>query len=267
MKKITVWLVSILSLALVMVLPAQAAEFHLVADGADLLTDAEYIELNELAQDITDEYQCEMSIVIFEDVGDDDVEAAAKAFYQEYDYGYGMDKSGLMLFIGMAERDFILYAHGDGEKAFTDYGKETLEDDYLIPLLGEDKYYDAFLSYLKQTDVLLEMAQSGTPLDRGADEASVEGNTTSSFWIKLAVTILVPLLIAGVVTGIFLGQMKTAVPQRAADNFIPDGGVNLTMKADQFLFSTETRRRIEKEPSSGGSSNESSGSSNSKGKF
>lgn len=86
--------------------------------------------------------------------------------------------------------------------------------------------------------------------DENADEASEE----SSSWVNLAIVILVPLLVAGVVCGIFLSQMKTAVPQRAADNFIPGGGVKLTMQTDKFLFKTETRTRIEKQPSSGDSS-------------
>lgn len=73
-------------------------------------------------------------------------------------------------------------------------------------------------------------------------------------WVNLAIVILVPLLVAGVVCGIFLSQMKTAVPQRAADNFIPGGGVKLTMQTDKFLFKTETRTRIEKQPSSEDSS-------------
>ncbi|HHX62114.1 MAG TPA: TPM domain-containing protein, partial [Epulopiscium sp.] len=65
----------------------------------------------------------------------------------------------------------------------------------------------------------------------------------------------------------FLSQMKTAVSQRAADSYIPSGGFNLTMQADQFLYRTEIRTKIEKDSSSGGSSTDSDGYSSSSGKF
>ncbi|MDD2482516.1 MAG: TPM domain-containing protein, partial [Lutispora sp.] len=106
MKRIAALFLAILSLTLIMLLPVQAAEFDLVSDGVGMLTDDEYFELNELAMDITEQFQCEVSIVIMDDKGSDDIEEYAKSFYKEYDYGYGEDKSGLMLFLSMEERDY-----------------------------------------------------------------------------------------------------------------------------------------------------------------
>ncbi|HHX62568.1 MAG TPA: TPM domain-containing protein [Epulopiscium sp.] len=257
MKRITILFISILSLVLVMLLPIQAAEFDLVADGVGVLTDDEYFELNELAQDITEQYQCEVSIVIIEDKGDGNITEFAKYFYEEYGYGYGANKSGLMLLISMKERDYVLRAYGYGNTAFTDHGKDVLADKYLLPMLGKNNYYSAFSIYLNKTAEFLKMAENGTPFD--------SNSPSDSLWIKLVIVMLVPLLIAGVVCFIFLRQMKTAVPQRAADSYIPNGGFNLTMQADQFLFKTETRTRIEE--SSTGTSVGSDGSSNKQGKF
>lgn len=267
MKRITTLFILILSLTLVILLPVHAAEFDLVADGAGLLSDSEYIELNELALAITEQYQCEMSIVIIEDKGDDDVTEFANYVYEENDYGYGTDKSGLMLLISMKDRDYALIAHGAANTAFTDHGKDVLLDSYLLPLLGKDQYYAGFLSYLNQTSEFLKMAENGTPFDVEIDEASTEGNANSTFWTKLAITILVPLFIAGLVCLIFLGKMKTAVSQRTADNYIPDGGVHLTKQVDKFLSKSETRTRIEKKSSNGGTSIGSNGSSSKSGKF
>lgn len=276
MKKVTALFVSIFSLAFVMMLPAQAAELDLVTDEVGLLTQAEYAELNELATDITEQYQCEMSIVVVEDMGDYDAIDYVKVVYEKYDFGYGADKSGLMLMISMQERDYALQAFGSGNTAFPDYGKDELLDNYLLPLLGENRYYDAFLAYLNQTREYLALAEYSTPADSSSYEGLSDSSSESyvgvvteqssqsskdSVLIKLAIIIFAPLIIASVVCGIFAKQMKTAVSQRAADNFIPNDGVNITNKTDQFLFKTETRTRIEKNTSSSGASSGSGRSS------
>lgn len=135
MKRIAALFLAILSLTLIMLLPVQAAEFDLVADGVGMLSDDEYFELNELAMDITEQFQCEVSIVIIDYKGSDDIEEYAKSFYKEYDYGYGEDKSGLMLFLSMEERDYAIIAYGYGNTVFTDHGKDVLADRYLLPML------------------------------------------------------------------------------------------------------------------------------------
>jgi len=258
MKRRIALFVTILSLTLVMLLPVQAAGLDLVYDEVGVLTDDEYFELNELAQNITDRYECEVSILVIEDKGNDSAKEAAKSFYEEYDYGYGENNDGLMLLISMAERDNVIIAYGYGNTAFTDHGKDALREQYLLPKLRDDQYYEGFLVYLEQTAEYLQMAEDGEPFD-------ISGSKGSS-WIKWLIFIFAPLLIAGGVCFIFLSQMKTAVSQRAADSYIPSGGFNLTMQADQFLYRTETRTKIEKE-SSGGSSKDSDGYSSSSGKF
>ncbi len=267
MKKITALVLLMLSITLVMLLPVQAAQLDLVYDEVELLSEDENSKLNELAQEITDKYQCEVSIVIIEDKGEGDIVDIARAVYDEYDFGYGADKSGLMLFISMKERDYTFTTVGAGNTAFTDYGKGVLEDDYLLPQLGENNYYDAFYAYLNQTAELLKTAENGTPFDVDTNEELAQESSEGSFWIRLAIVILVPLIIAGVVCFIFLGQMKTAVSQRTADNFMTDSGPNLTMKVDQFVSRSETRTKIEKTPPSSRSSSGSGGSSNGAGKF
>lgn len=267
MKRIAALFLGILSLTLIMLLPVQAAEFDLVADGVGMLSDDEYFELNELAMDITEQFQCEVSIVIIDDKGSDDIEEYAKSFYKEYDYGYGEDKSGLMLFLSMEERDYAIIACGYGNTVFTDHGKDVLADRYLLPMLGEDKYYSGFLLYLNQTAKFLKMAENGAPFDIDTDEVQIQKNAKGSFWIKLAVCILLPLLIAGIICSIFLRQMKTAVSQKTAGNYIPEGGFNLTLQTDRFLFRTETRSKIEKKSSDGGTSIGSDGFSGKSGKF
>lgn len=267
MKKLIILLISILSFALLMFAPIHAADLDLVVDEVELLSQDELSELNELADNIVAKYQCEVSIVVIEDKGDEDVTELAKAIYKEYNYGYGDDKSGLMLLLSMEDRDYALIAYGSGNTAFTDHGKDVLMDRHLLPLLGNDEYYEGFTLFLNQADEYLEMAGNDNPFDLNTDEVLNNEKEESSFWIRLGVTIFVPLIIAGLVCFTFLRQMKTAVSQRAADVYIPDGGFDLTMQADNFLYVTEVRTQIPKESSSGGTSVGSDGSSSTSGKF
>lgn len=242
--------------------PALAAELDMVTDQALCLTDEEYSKLNNLAAKISEQYQCGVYIVTVDDMGDDDAYDFAKLVYEEYDLGYGPDKSGLLFFLSMAKRDYALVAYGYGNTAFTDHGKDTLLKQYVLPRLSEDKYYEAFTAYLNTSGEYLAMARDGSPFDVDTDPE----HGKSQFWIKLAITILLPLLIAGAVCLFWKSRMKTAVAARAADHYIPDGGFQLTGQEDLFLFETETRQQIE-EKSLGGTSIDSDGASGCSGKF
>ena len=79
--------------------------------------------------------------------------------------------------------------------------------------------------------------------------------------------ILLPLLIAFIVCGVWKRQMKTAVAARAAAEYISEGGFQLTNQADMFLYRTEDRRKIETKSSSGGTTRDSGGYSGRSGKF
>jgi len=165
--------------------------------------------------------------------------------------------------LSMAERDYYMIAHGFGNTAFTDHGKDVMLDKYILPLLGDNKFYEAFSVYLDKAEEFLEMARDGTPFDIGTDPEAVRtGNL-----IKVAVTILLPLLIAFLICANWKSKMKTAKIATTACNYIPANGFILTGQADTFLYQTVTRTKIEKSSSSGGTTINSSGFSGRGGKF
>lgn len=267
MKKIISLFLSVLAITLFIFVPVYAAELDLFYDEVGLLTEDQYLELNNLAMDITEKYECEVIIVVVEDREDNEINEYAKYVYDEYDYGYGDDKSGLMLFISMKERDFAIITYGSANATFTDYGKKVLTEENLLPLLSEDKYYEGFLLYLNKSAEFLSMAENGTPFDIDTDESLVEDNEKNSFWLKLVATIVFPLLIAGLICFILLKQMKSAIPERAAKCYICNEGINFTVQSDKFLYETETRTTMEDNSSSGGTSVDSDSFSSNKGKF
>lgn len=262
MKKKLFLPVLILLLCFLVPVPLAAAdEVPLVYDEAFLLSDNEYYELNNRAEEISNRYACEIRVVVLEDMAGSNAYEVARNIYEDYDFGYGADKSGLLLMLSMAARDYALVAYGYGNTAFTDYGKDVLMDTHVLPLLADNEYYKAFSAYLDTADEYLKMAREGTPFDEATDPEKGK----KSFWIRLAVTLLLPLLVAGAVCGFLVQKMKSAVTQRQADEYIAPGGFALAVQQDYYLFRTQTRTRIEKP--SGGTSVDSRGFSGKSGKF
>ena len=264
MKKVLIALLFIFSLNAVLAPAALAAEIDLISDSAGILTRDECDNLMERAEAISAKYSCDVGIVTIDEMSDNDgAYEWARYIYEEYGFGYGADKSGLLFFLSMAERDYALVAYGYGNTAFTDHGKDVMLDKHILPLLRENKYYDAFSTYLDKSEEFLGMAREGAPFDVDTDPE----NANRALLGKLAVTILLPLLIAWIVCSIWKKQMKTAVTARTAGNYIPPGGFRLTGQADMFLYRTQTRRKIERSSSGGGTTRDSKGFSGRSGKF
>jgi len=262
MKKTFIALLLSLLLALAFVPVASALDLDLVEDLAGVLTYEELDELLWLAEEISKDHRCDVIIVTMQEMPDgDNAYEFARFVFRNYNYGYGADRSGVMLFLSVAERDFALIANGFGNTAFTDHGKDVMLDKHILPLLGENKYFEAFSAYLNKADEFLQMARDGKPFDE-ADSGSII--------FKLAVTILLPLLVAFIVCSMWKKQMKTAVTAKTASYYIPDGGFRLTGQVDMFLYKTRTKTKIQKTSSSsggGGTTRDSKGFSGRSGKF
>lgn len=244
------------------------SQLELITDEAYLLTDSEYWELNDRARAISEDHYCDIAIITIDDMGyDEDAFDFASSLIEEYDMGYGSQKSILLLFLSMEDGDYALVGHGYGNTVFTDYGKDVMLDKHILPLLGKDKYYEAFLKYLDLSEEYLLMASGGQPFDIDTDP----NYGKIALPIKLGITFLIPLLIAFLVTGSWKRKMKTARLATSAGDYISAEGLKLTNQADQFLYHTTSSRKIEKSSSGGGggggTSVNSSGYSGRSGKF
>ena len=129
MKKRPASLALLLVLCLLLALPALAdsdRELPLVCDTSGLLTEAQAEELDARAERYSREYACDIIVVVVDDTDFYDVETFTEGVYKKYNYGWGSDKSGVILLLSMEERDYDLAAYGYGNTAFTDFGKAEL---------------------------------------------------------------------------------------------------------------------------------------------
>ena len=265
MKRFVSVLTAVLLLALLIV-PASAAQTpeYCVYDIAELLTDEEYWVLEDYAREISERQQCAvyfLTVDDFREYGDGVIFDVARQIFLNNDFGMGEAQDGVLLILSMAERDYCLLAHGFGDTALTDYGKDYISEHFLDNF-GSDDWYGGCMDYLTYTDDLLAQARAGNIYDRGS-------------WITGRVLWLWSLILGAVISVIVCviqrGMMKKKVRlQTGAGNYLEGGSVNITRRRDVFSHATEVRHKIESSSNSSGSSgghSHSGGFSGKSGKF
>ena len=260
MKKRFGAIIFVLLLSFFVSLPAYAAQNgfpnEFVMDEAGLLTSGEIAGLEEMAEEVSYYYNFPVFIVTMPEIGGANAIRFSEAFYDSLGVGTEPDRSGVMLLINMAERDVVLFTRGYGNTVFTDYGKEVLEGEY-ISALSKGNYYESFAAYIDGCDRFLELAAKGTPVDISSKKG------VGSY----LAAIFVPLIVSFIICKAMASGMKTAVIQRAAKVYMVDGSFKLTKSNDIYTHTTETRTKIEKKSSSGGTTVSKSGSSSRSSKF
>lgn len=250
----------LLVLLLAVALPASAEEttqtLGSVTDAAGLLTEGELLRLEALAEDTAQRYAVGVYVVTIDDYREFDptgVFETTYGIYHRYSMGVGRDRNGIMLLLSMRERDYGLFCYGEKtEYAFNSYGQEQLETVFLDNL-GENDWYGGFEDYITECAVYLEKAENGQPVR----ESPVA-------WILLFGVIAI--VIALVVCGVLVGQMKSVARKTTAGVYAVDG-LRLTQQTDRFTHRTESRRKIETSSSSGSVSHSGGGGSGRSGKF
>lgn len=221
---------------------AQGSESSFVTDGAGLLQEAQLLRLEQQARATAEKYSVGVYIVTVKDYCELDsagVYEAASTLYHERLLGEGPQRSGILLLLSMAGRDYALYRYGaQAVYAFNDYGVGELEDAFLDSFSGDD-WNGGFENYIRECTRYLEKAAAGKPVRKSPAALIVIFN-------------IIALLIAAVVCGVMAGQMKTVSRSTGAGNYA--GELKLTEQYDQFTHRTETQRKVESSQSSGGES-------------
>ena len=243
-------------------MPAAEDGAWYIRDFAGLLTAGEQSALEQRAESLSAQYGCDIYVLTVDSIGSMNRRDYAKAYYQQYELGNGSWRNGILFLVAMESRDYVTVTYGQdpdnpstygtGIYAFSDYGVSVLEDK-VVPYLSDGDYEGAFAKYVEICgDYLKQYTETGEPFD--------VGNAPRSKAIPLAITVLVPILIALIVCLIFRSQMKTARAATEANSYIPQDGFNLTRQIDQYTH-TRTVRHIERDSggSGGGSSVDSGG--------
>ena len=251
-KKVIVSLLFALCLLLGMTAAAYAdAQIDYVSDYAGLLSDTQRRDLNDRAAEIADEYNFGVFVVVVNDYKsyvNGSIADFSENVFHRYGLGRGQKEEGVLLAMSMNDRDYDIYAHGDfGNYAFTDYGKGQLANSFLDDFRRND-WAGGFRDFIRTSGDMLEKARNGQPVDTWIpDQAETGPRMTLG---KLLVSLGVGCLTGGATVGGMKRQMKTAVRQSGAANYVAQGGVRLSNKRDDFVNRSVTRQVIPRQTGS-----------------
>lgn len=237
---------------------AYAEEQRFVFDEASILTYDEIEELEAKAKEITETYGCEVYAITFPSLDGNEAWELNEMLYGELKEYYGAGEDVVILMLAMEERQYDILAHGYGNTAFTDYGKDVMAEKFLDDFANDDWYW-GFYDYMTTCDEFLAMAVSGEPFDVDSDEGG-------SGLFGIIIAIVISCLIAFAVCSILRAQMKIARIATEAHDYQKE--LNLTNQYDRF--SHRDIRRIynpPKEQSGGGTTINSGGFSHKSGGF
>lgn len=165
----------------------------------------------------------------------------ADDFYDEYGYGFGEEKDGILFLISMEERDWYMSTSGFGITAFTDAGLEYLSD-MIVSDLSEGDYAWAFTTFAEMCDDYITQAKTGEPYD--VDHLPKDPLVLLVF---LVFALVAGFVIALIATGIMRLKLKSVYSQTEADSYAKKGSLKLTTKNDLYLYKKVDRREKPKE--------------------
>lgn len=254
MKKKFTYLLLALCVACVTILPMGAVEYWLMFDDADMLTDAEEIELEARFEDVSNAHQMEVVAAVFETIGDYTPREYADDYYDYNGYGYGDTNDGLVLIVVIDTSDWYISTCGKGISAFTDAGIDYIGEQ-ITPYLSDGDYYGAFSKFADLCDEFMTQAESGDPYDTHnlPKDPFNKG-------LALIIAVIIGFVVGKIYTGKLKKQLNTVNKQEQATGYVKENGMNITTSTDLFLYRTIDRTAKESSSGKGGSSTHSSSS-------
>ena len=228
-----------------------------VVDNANLLTEAEEGHLEQLASEISQRQQCDVVILTEYGLGGKSPMDYADDYFDYNGYGYGADRTGILLLLNMQERDWRISTCGAAIQAFTDDGIQYLWSKCSSRISG-GSYADGFEAYLETADLMLS-AYNGTLSDEAYEayredfESFVGTDSSKPDVVKTTVFALgIGLVLAFLPAALLKSQLKSVRSNYSAGNYRRANSVHLDQTRDIYLYANTTSRVIETQRSSGG---------------
>ena len=227
-----------------------------VVDHADLLSEREEQALLELADEISQRQQCDV-VVLTENVISPKTPMEYADDYFDYNgYGYGADRSGILLLLSMEDRDWWISTRGSAIQAFTDNGIQYLFSKCKSDI-SDGYYYDGFERYLNCADTMLS-AYNGTLSDDELAELQDDFNDFMGVRKKPGIgktvvfALIIGFVLAFIPSSLLRSELKSVRNNYSAGNYKRSNSFHLDRNRDIYLYANTTSRVIETNRSSGG---------------
>ena len=226
MKKVCSILFAIL-LCLALAVPALAAEAPLLYDGADLLSYGQEQEILRSLDDFTAKYQVEIAIATVNSTEGYGADRFVELYYDEYGFGIGPNRDGVLLLISMEERDYRILSNGFAADAISMDDIDSISEK-IVDELSAGEYADAFEEFIRLCEYEVNGEINGFPFDIGT---------------SLLVSAIIGIAAALIATGIMAAQLRSVKRRTEAGEYTAPGSMNVTHSSDLFLYRTVNRRR------------------------
>ena len=224
-----------LILCAMLTISVSAAQLPRLVDAADLLSDSQEAELLQQLDRVSQELQCDVVIVTMESLGGYTPEQVAYAYYDQYEFGYGGNRDGVLLLLSMAERDWMILCNGFADIAITQSESDDMGDQ-IVEELSAGEYMEAFLEFVSLCQYEIDGERNGFPFN---------------FGLSLLISLVIGFVVAFIATGIMRSQLKSVRSQTGAREYTKPGSMQLTRSTDLFLYRTLDRTRKPQQTSSG----------------
>lgn len=258
----------------VTVLPVQAANNTYVYDEASVLSSTELSDLNSVAREISETYECGIYVVYTTDLHGYSEDDYARNIYVEYDLGYGEAAEGVLLAIAVDDRYYDTESYGNAGLVFDYDTLEEFSNNGITPYLSEDAWADAGYSFIYDCETALSDSDYSYP-ERNADgtynqpvynDSTLEytggvGVTGAKsftdklryFWSDvLPYAAIIGFLVALIYALINAKKLKNTGVAYSANEYIPKGGMKITGSRDRYLRTEHHRIRIHHDDDRGG---------------
>lgn len=234
-------------------------EYVRVYDYADLLTGSEEAELTAACLVSEEQLETELYILTTKDTGGKETVDYADDFGDEHAFGYDQPYGNyIILCIDMDNRVVWVSTSGKAIDYLTEARIDALLDD-LYGYLTSGDYYHTCLSYIESARSYLSdrpsYSKPETEPDRYQDTMyryDEEASLTDSILFRLAVSVVI-----GAVS-VFIMSFQSRSRVTAHAGTYARNGVKIHQKADRYIRTMTTSRRINTESHSGGGGSHSS---------
>lgn len=196
-----------------------------VSDDAMLLPEAESASVEAKLDQVSRENGAQIAVATIGSMEEGDIDDFVEFLYDNCNYGYGADRSGVLLLVCMEPREFRILSNGKAQDAIGSSEIQSISD-AITPLLKSGDYAGAFREFADSCSYYLDGAANGFPFDWSTN---------------LIISLIIGLVIGLITAFVFKGQLKTVRPQNQADVYVRSGSMHLTQERDLYLYRTVTR--------------------------
>ncbi|WP_054954955.1 TPM domain-containing protein [Paenibacillus dakarensis] len=208
---------------------------QLIFDNAELLTQEEKNELNELANEYGADRETDIIILTADSAPNDDYEQMTEDFYDEYGPGYDKKHgNAVILTIVMATRDVHLEGYYKAEE-YLDSGRLDKIRNKITPALSSGDYRLAFEQYIKTAHRYMGFKPGVNP-----------DNILFNIWFQLGGAVVIGGIAVFVMA--YRSGGRVTVTRRTYEDTSTSG---ILAHEDRYLHTTTTKRKIERNTGGG----------------